>query len=403
MVGISAALALQARSRHVVLADRRGPAEETSYGNAGLIQREAVLPHAFPRDIKKIIKVALGRASDAHLHWRALPEIAPFLYGYWRHGTPERIARTASAARPLVEQSVVEHEALMAPAGVAHLARRTGYLKLFRNARAFEAEVAGGEAARARYGVESEPKTNAELHALEPDLNGTFAGGVLFSQPVSCADPGALGKAYADLFVSRGGQLVTADAHMLEPTANGWLLRRVDDNIEAPDVVVALGPWSRHVLRGLGIHIPMGVKRGYHMQYRNIGNSGLTRPVIDVESGYALVAMTSGTRLTTGAEFASLEAPPTPVQLALNEPRAREIFPLGERTEPKPWLGARPCFPDMLPMIGSVPGRKGLWLDTGHHHLGFTLGPVTGRLLAELITGIEPFTDPRPYSVDRFA
>jgi D-amino-acid dehydrogenase len=85
------------------------------------------------------------------------------------------------------------------------------------------------------------------------------------------------------------------------------------------------------------------------------------------------------------------------------EPVARQFFPLADRVEMKPWLGARPCLPDMLPAIGPVPGKRGLWTDFGHHHLGFTLGPVSGRLLAELVTGEAPFTDPWPYRIERFA
>jgi D-amino-acid dehydrogenase len=84
------------------------------------------------------------------------------------------------------------------------------------------------------------------------------------------------------------------------------------------------------------------------------------------------------------------------------EPHAREIFPLTERVEREPWLGRRPCLPDMLPMIGRAPRHECLWLNFGHHHLGFTMGPVTGRLLAEMMTGGQPFTDPMPYRPERF-
>jgi D-amino-acid dehydrogenase len=125
--------------------------------------------------------------------------------------------------------------------------------------------------------------------------------------------------------------------------------------------------------------------------------------VLDIEYGYVLAPMTRGIRLTTGAEFAPRDAPPTPVQLAKVEPIARGLFPLAERVDEKPWIGARPCLPDMLPMIGPIPGRKGLWADFAHHHLGFTLGPVSGRLLAEMMTGEATFTDPSPYRIDRFS
>ena len=402
MIGVSAALALQARGRKVVLIDRRPAAEETSYGNSGLIQREGVVPYGFPRDWGKILKAALNLGPQSNLHWRAVPWLAPFLYQYWRHGTPERLAATARAAKPLVERSLAEHEGLMEPAGIASLPRRTGYLKVYRSEAALAEELDCDEAARRQWGVTSEAKSAAEIRALEPHLSGRIAGGVMMPQPWSVADPSAVGKAYADLFMRRGGTFVTADAGTLQATAEGWQVQRVEGPLTAREVVVALGPWSDAVLRRLGVRLPLFVKRGYHMHYHVQGNAALSRPVIDGENGYLLTAMTRGIRLTTGAEFAIHGAPPTPVQLAKVEPVARALFPLAERAETTPWLGSRPCLPDMLPVIGEVPGRRGLWIDCGHHHLGFTLGPVSGRLLAEMMTGAEPLTDPAPYRVARF-
>jgi len=124
--------------------------------------------------------------------------------------------------------------------------------------------------------------------------------------------------------------------------------------------------------------------------------------VLDAENGYCLTPMRKGIRLTTGAEFALRDAPPTPVQLDRSEPLAREIFPLERRIDAEPWLGSRPCLPDMLPIVGPAPRHSGVWFNFGHHHLGFTMGPVTGRLIAEMLTGEAPFTDPRPYAADRF-
>jgi D-amino-acid dehydrogenase len=112
--------------------------------------------------------------------------------------------------------------------------------------------------------------------------------------------------------------------------------------------------------------------------------------------------MNLGIRLTTGVEFARRDAPPTPVQVAQALPRARALFPLGEVIEEKPWMGARPCLPDMLPVIGEAPRHGGLWFDFGHQHHGLTLGPVTGRLLSEMMTGEAPFADSRAFAVQRF-
>jgi len=112
--------------------------------------------------------------------------------------------------------------------------------------------------------------------------------------------------------------------------------------------------------------------------------------------------MSKGIRLTTGVEFADRDTPPNPTQLARDEPLARELFPLGDRLEPVSWMGRRPCLPDMVPVIGRGARRRGLWFAFGHAHHGFTLGPVTGRLLAEMMTGETPFADPSFCAADRF-
>jgi D-lysine oxidase len=402
IVGTATALHLQKRGRSVVLVDRRGPGEETSYGNTGIIQREGVVPYPFPRDIGLMAQYALNLRPEANLHWSALPKIAPWLYRYWQASTPAGLAATSRAARPLVERCISEHEALMADAGILGMIRRTGYLRLHRSAAALEAEIAKDQGDLKTYGVNFRPLTPAELAEVEPHLMGPTAGGVLMPEPVSVADPSAVVKAYARLFEERGGRFVTGDARTLSKLRGGWQLRTGEGPVAAGAVVLALGPWSDDLFRALGLALPFGVKRGYHMHFKPKGNATLNRPVIDIENGYALTPMVKGIRLTTGAEFALRDAPPSPVQLDRAEPLAREIFPLGERVDAEPWMGRRPCLPDMLPVVGRAPDQDGAWLNFGHHHLGFTLGPVTGRLLAELMTGEAPFTDPAPYRADRF-
>ena len=402
IVGTSTALHLAKRGRSVVLIDRRGAGEETSYGNTGIIQREGVVPYPFPRDIRLLAQYAFNLRPDANLHWSALPTIAPWLYRYWRASTAEGLAATSRAARPLIERCVREHEALMAEAGILGMIRRTGYLRFYRSPQALAAALAQEEADRAAYGIKFEAVDARKLGELEPHLKGANAGGMLMPEPVSVADPGAVTKAYARLLEERGGRFVKGDARTLAPLRSGWQVRTAEGPIAAGAVVVALGPWSDDVFRPLGMRLPFGVKRGYHMHFKPKGNATLNRPVIDIENGYALTPMTRGIRLTTGAEFALRDAPPSPVQLERVEPLARESFPLGERVDAEPWMGRRPCLPDMLPIVGPAPRHDGLWLNFGHHHLGFTLGPVTGRLLAELMTGEAPFTDPAPYRVERF-
>jgi D-amino-acid dehydrogenase len=149
--------------------------------------------------------------------------------------------------------------------------------------------------------------------------------------------------------------------------------------------------------------LPLAVKRGYHRHYRPSGNAGLSRTVLDADIGYVLAPMEQGIRVTSGAEFADRDAAATPVQFDRLLPSARELFPLGEPVNEPTWLGSRPCFPESRPVIGRAPGQNGLWLAYGHAHWGLTLGPATGRLIAEMITDATPFCDPAPYRADRFS
>ena len=398
MVGVSAALHLQKLGRDVILVDRNESAgEETSYGNAGLIECASVFPYMFPRDIKQIVKYALNRSPQAYYRFSELPDFLPWLLRYYFASSPARAMHSAMSELPLIQRSLVEHEALIAEAGVPELLRRTGWIKLFRSQASLAAAVRDAERVK-QYGVPSELLDSSAIAAREPSLTGDFAGAVYWPTPGFIADPGALAKAYADMFVRKGGRFVVADARTLTQETGGW---RVNGAV-AREAVVALGPWSDLVFRPLGYSIPLGVKRGYHLHLKASGNAVLNHPVLDSDLGYLLAPMNRGIRLTTGVEFARRDAPPRPIQIERALPRAHALFPLGEAVDAKLWMGARPCLPDMLPVIGPAPRHPGLWFDFGHQHHGLTLGPATGRLLAEMMTGTAPFADPRPFAADRF-
>ncbi len=402
VVGVSAALHLQARGRAVALVDRHHAAgRETSFGNAGLIERSSMIPYLFPRNPAKLIKYALNLLPEAHYHWSALPSLGPWLMRYWRESAPERVRRNIEARRPLIENSLTEHEALIAAAGAGDLLRKNGWIKLYRSEATLA--VGAGEAERLRaYNLHIDTLDAAGVAAREPDL-AAVAGGLHFRDTASILDPAALSKAYAELFAARGGRLLAGDARSLAQEPDGrWRVAAEGGPLVAREAVVALGPWSDAIFRPLGYDIPLGWKRGYHMHYAAKTGARLNHPVLDVDVGYLLAPMTRGIRLTSGAEFARRDAAPTPVQIELCEPVARELFPLGERLDPEPWRGARPCLPDMLPIVGRAPRHQGLWFDFGHAHHGLTLGPVTGRLLAEMMTGEKPFIDPAPYAAERF-
>ena len=401
IVGTSVALHLAKRGLAVALVDRAGPGEGTSYGNAGIIEGNTIFPAAFPSDWATLVRIALKRSPIANYHLSFLPKVAPWLLAFRAASQPQRLLETAKLMRPLMARAVSEHEALAAEAGAERYLRHTGWLKLYRTDRAFAGQSRELEFA-AQLGIANVPLERDAARALEPSLKPAFHHAVHWTGAVSVSNPLAVTRAYAARFAALGGLSFAGDARTLHRAQSLWRVDTAAGPLDAADVVVALGPWLPDVLGPLGITLPLAVKRGYHRHFRAEGNASLGRPVLDAENGYCLAPMEQGIRITTGVEFAPRDAAPTPVQFDRVLPAARQLFALGEPVETQPWLGARPCFPDSRPVIGRAPGVSGLWLACGHAHWGLTLGPATGRLLAEMMTGATPFCDPAPYAAERF-
>ncbi len=404
IAGVSVAIHLVERGRSVVLVDRRGPGEETSFGNAGLIQREGIVPYAFPQDIRTVLRHARNRSIDASYHPSALPFIAGRLAQYWWHSRGANHLRIQRLYEPLIARSLDEHATLIDKSGAETLIGKTGWLKAFRSARAFDIAAAEADRLKTEFGLGHERLSSAQFAAEEPDVLAPMAGAIRWTSSWSIRDPHALIQAYVRYFQSRGGQLVRGDAAGLgeHATERVWCLDLEHGRVQARDVVVALGPWSDVVTRPLGYRLPIMIKRGYHMHYRARDGKTLNNPLFDAEAGYMVSPMRAGIRLTTGAEFALRDAPQSPVQLERAERVALAVAPLGERIDRQPWMGARPCTPDMMPIIGPAPRHRGLWFALGHGHHGMTLGPITGRLLAEQMTDGAPSLDPEPYRPNRF-
>ncbi|SIQ60988.1 D-amino-acid dehydrogenase [Rhizobium sp. RU20A] len=406
IVGVSTALHLLERGRSVVLFDRAEPGSGTSYGNAGLIERSSVIPYSFPRDPMALLRYALNGQSDVRYSPSFLPKAASFLWQYWRNSAAAPLEVATRAMLPLVQACIPEHDRLVARAGAEHLIRADGWVALYKTTARFNAAVA--EAGRlAPFGLQYRVLTPQEFIALEPAYRpglSTIAGAIHWQDPKTVTDPQGLVKAYADLFAANGGQMARGDAATLTEIAGGWQVTGADGaTITAREAVVALGPQSGLVFRKAGYRIPLGIKRGYHRHYTQTDGAMPRLSVVDEESGYVLAPMRQGLRITTGIEFADPAAPANDIQIRRDEVEARRLLDLGPPVEKTPWLGLRPCLPDMRPIIGPAPRHKGLWFHFGHAHHGLTLGPASGRLLSEMMTGETPFVDPAPYAATRFA
>lgn len=401
MVGASAALEARRRGLATVLVDRRGAGEETSYGNAGVIDGGNLYPVAMPRDLPSLFKHALNREAASHYHPSALPRVASWMFDYWRWSAPDKLEETARVMRPFFAEAVQSHRDFAKLAGAERYFRQDGWLELYRTQASLDGQARRQRLAR-EYGLRSTTLSKGETLELEPHLKGNFAGAIWQQDADTVSSPGGVTKAYAEAFVAAGGRFAKGDAMTLAKVPEGFAVETSDGRILARQVVVALGIWSAALIAKFGYAVPLTAKRGYHRHYQPKGNAFLTRQICDEDVGYCLCPMEQGIRLTTGIEIAMPDAPKTPVQLERALRAAGDLFDLGEPLEAEPWMGRRPATPDSRPVIGPAPRHEGLWFAFGHGHWGFTLGPATARALLAAMAGEAPRIDLAPYRIERF-
>ncbi|QPM92517.1 NAD(P)/FAD-dependent oxidoreductase [Pseudooceanicola algae] len=385
MVGVSTALALQARGHAVTLVDRRPPGQETSHGNAGIIQVEAAEPYAMPRDLVTLLRYGLGRSNDLTYSLAGVGAMAPALWRYFRASAPARHKVASASYSLLTRRANRDHQPLIAASGSENLITRDGLAVLLRDRATLDAAAAEAEHLRAEYAVGSRIVDGAAWRAEEPALRLTPAGVVHYTDCWSVSDPGGLTAAYGALFERLGGRFLLADSDGLERRDGGWRLDTPEGAVDAEQAVICLGPWSGVFLRRFGLRVPMILKRGYHAHY----DAPLRprRPFVDAAHGVVLSNMRKGLRMTSGAAIVAQDAVAAPRQLTRAEAAVDPLIELGPRVEEPQWFGSRPCLPGMLPMVGALPGQPGLWANFGHGHQGFTLGPTTAALLAEAMAG----------------
>ena len=241
-----------------------------------------------------------------------------------------------------------------------------------------------------------------QVYDYEPDLKQIFVQGVLIDESVSIRNPEKLCKAYAQMFVAAGGQVRRSEVKSLRQSGSAWELSSGEGTETIARLVICMGAWTPELIGQLGYPNPLAIERGYHTIFAPAGQSSLSRPIFDVDAGYVMAPMDMGLRVTTGSNLTHHETEPTPQQIAQVTPRVREAFPVDKILLNEPWMGRRPTVPDTLPIIGPAPRHKNLWLAFAHSHMGLTMGPITGQLIANFISKSEqPFSpnacDPARY------
>ncbi|HYF54001.1 MAG TPA: FAD-binding oxidoreductase [Salinarimonas sp.] len=401
IVGLSCALHLQRRGRSVVVIDPGRAEARASYGNAGVISRGSLFPVAGPGIWRNLLRYALGRDVGVRIRVPSLPTILPWGVSFLRSSNERSWRAAATALNPIAAAAYGAHLDLADRVGARELIKRNGWLRLYRSEAAWAASAIE-RAVLTECGVVNEALTAGEIGELEPSLAPRFTKGLFFPETGSVESPGDLVRAYEAYFRDAGGAILTGEASGIGQQEAGVTIQVGQRAIKASWAVLAAGAASGKLARSLGYRLPLAAERGYHTHVALAGNAVLNRPVNDTAGGYVISPMGEHVRVLTGVELARPSDPPNEEQLRIVLGDARRTIPLDSTPKGQAWHGSRPSTPDGLPVIGWAPRHDRVVFAFGHGHIGLATGPISGRIVADLVDGIRSDLPIGPFSPGRF-
>lgn len=404
IVGVSCALHLQRLGASVTMIDRNEPGHEdaASYGNGGVLARCAVVPVATPGILLKAPAMLFSPEGPLFMRWSYVLRLLPWLVPYMRASSRKSVEHIARNLAPLLFDSVDQHQALAKDTEAAQWIRPGTYVYLYESKQAFDKDAFGWDLRR-QHGYQWDIMEGGAIREFDRVLSPKYKYAVAMQDHGIIANPGYYVRDLAKGFAAAGGQVT--QANIKDVTFNdARITLKCDgdsDDMEFDKVVIAAGAWS-HLLAGkLGANVPLETERGYHLELIK-ANKQPSVPVMDAARKFVATPMDDALRLAGVLEFGGLEAPASkgPTDLLLRG--AREMLPGLEFESKKPWLGHRPATADSLPVLGSAPISKRVFFAYGHHHVGLTAGPKTGRIVAQHVMGLQPKVSLDAYRCDRF-
>jgi D-amino-acid dehydrogenase len=401
VAGLSAALNLLRMGEAVALIDPLPSPGGASFGNAGLLSADTVVPIALPgmlRQVPRWLNDPLGPLSVRPAY---MPKAAPWLMRWVRAGRMDRVREIANAMRALHRNAFDDWKDLLGESSYRDLIRQSGQVQMWDTADE-SASAKVERALREEHGIRSEVLGADDLRQMFPGIARDVVRGLLIPGNGYTASPARLVGTLAKIFRAEGGTMLAERALKLIPREGGqWLVLSNVGNHRARKVIVASGAWSKQLLDPLGVKVPLETERGYHAMLPSPSIS-LRFPILHKSRSFGMTPMEEGIRVAGTVEIAGLDAAPDERRAVILHDHARRLFPDLRSEEPKLWMGHRPSTPDSLPVLGPVPGHANLFLCFGHSHFGMTGGPPSGKLVAQLATARTPSIDPAPYSITRF-
>ena len=399
ITGVCTAEWLRRAGADVTLIDRVNPGDpaQTSYGNAGLLARCAIIPVSVPGLTAKAPKMLLDPKSPLFMKWGYLPKLLPWLVPFLRNGRMDRLKPIVKALDQLTHDSVDQHMALAKGTPAEKFIRTGDYIYVYKDRAAFEADGLG-MGLRREHGFEIEEINGAELHERDPHLSDAYNFGANFPDHGWIGSPGKYVQALARHFTDNGGTFLTGE---VDKITNEGVRLKDGTGQKADKIVVATGAWSKDMTRQLGDKINLETERGYHLFLKD-PNFLPPVPYMIADGKFAATPMDDGLRLAGTVEFGGLDAPASDAPTDLLREHIKRVYPDLKWTIEEKWLGHRPSTSDSLPVLSRSKNAPNVIYAFGSQHVGLTIGPRLGRMAMDMVMDVKTNTDLTPYRADRF-
>ncbi len=401
--GVCIGLQLIRKGIPVTIFDRNDPLSQSfkpaSYGNAGHFSPYAVLQFNRPDVLYDVPKMLLSSYGPLALKWNYIPKMIPWFINYLKNFNKKSMLHTAKYMHQILSLSNDAYEEIFREIDVTNLVKKTGIIYVWTNknlkSRKLEIKV------RNDLGIKQKLLTKKEILELEPNLNPIFDAGVIYENAMYAKDPHQILKEIFKLYLKKGGKFIQENIKSIKQNdANHTIIKSEREEYIFEKSVIASGAFSKYLTDQLGEKIPLDTERGYHVHFKNMENL-ISRPVIFLDRGFGMTPMNQGLRAVGTVELGGLKNPPSKKRIDYLIRCAKELLPQLEDHHDE-WLGFRPTLPDFLPILGPSKKNKNIIYAFGHHHLGWTLGAITGKIISGIAAGEKTNLDLKPYSSSRF-
>ncbi|MEH6576257.1 MAG: FAD-binding oxidoreductase [Amphritea sp.] len=401
IVGISCALQLQKKGHRVTVVDKLAPGEGTSFGNAGVLAECGCVPVNLPGFAWKVPGLMLDSHGPLSIPMNYMHKAAPWGLSFIWNSRTSKFNRIADALSSLLKGATQRHLKQAAENAAEDWVQASQYYYLYRDEANFRSDSVAWNARKAR-GITYDLLTDQALHQTEPAISSQFNFAVSLHGHGYVRNPEKLVKALAESFQQKGGRILQADIRDIQFTdGKPSALVTHKETLPINKLVVAAGVWSRKLAAKLDRDVPLQSERGYHIEIKDPGIT-LHSPIMFADGKLVATPMENGIRFAGLVEFGSLEAEPNEEFCHRLFYHAKRLFPEIKTDKYTEWMGHRPSLPDSLPVIGRSPRHPDVFYAFGHQHMGLTLGPHTGELIAQLVSGEQPEVNLSPFSIERF-